>query len=299
MRILVGAFVLLLLAGCADVDETPRATEIIAKADEETGAIKGVVLDESLLPVNAALVGLDEGNATLTDANGAFAYSHVPPGQHRVSVQGVSIEPKSVMVDVQAGQVSEVTVTVAILPAQTPYHETVTQDGITFCGTSFRQPGQAQPAYLQICGALFYAGLTDYDRFRLDWQIAMPGLTGLWGESVWQRNSAASGGYNVLWDVFANGGNIYDIGQNGSGHSPIQVRIERATIDAQVEAHGDDECKADAECHIASFHANFGETLGPAAPADAAVSVMQRYSVYLTKFYHGELPSIFTALADS
>jgi hypothetical protein len=291
---------LVLSAGCLSSEAAEiQAPAARASFGEETGAIRGVVVDDSLNPMPNLLVGLNGGNASLTDGAGAFVYSDLLPGTYEVLVQGVAVLPVSTRVEVVAQQATEVTIAVQHLPSTEPYLETRIQDGITFCGTSFREPGAAKPSYLQICGVLFYAGLTDYDRFRLDWQIPMPGLVGLWAETVWVRNSAAAGGYNVLWDVFDSSGNIRLIGSNGSGQSPLQVRIERAAIDAQVEAHGDGDCPADGECHLGSFHASYGETLGPSAPVDAAVSVMQRYSVYLTSFYHGELPNEFTAVGDS
>ncbi len=92
MRVLVAfLMVFTVLAGCAEAEEAPvdDVEDIKVEVDETTGAIRGVVVDETISPVAEATVTAQGGGVTLdavTDADGIFVFNKIEPGPYVIKV---------------------------------------------------------------------------------------------------------------------------------------------------------------------------------------------------------------------
>lgn len=88
----------------------------------ETGAVQGVVTDESLFPINGASVQIVGTNATaITDVAGSFSFSYVLPGQLTVEASLPGYVNASQQAEVSAAQIARVRLVLAPLPSATPY----------------------------------------------------------------------------------------------------------------------------------------------------------------------------------
>jgi TonB-dependent receptor len=80
-------------------------------AAQQTGSIRGRVVDHTPAPVTSASVQLAGTNQfTTTNADGRFALANLAPGSYRVVVTYLGLRADTMTVDVRAGSVAEVTV---------------------------------------------------------------------------------------------------------------------------------------------------------------------------------------------
>ncbi len=137
------------LAGCAGdapsdsgpgPDEIPP--DIQVEATDDTGAIRGVVVDEAIRPVTGAkvTVPMPDGSTleSTTGESGAFGFSKVPPGTYFVMVSKLGYFDSQQSVDVVAG-VAAPPVTKVMLrvnAAATPYVQELTFAGFVECSTT-------------------------------------------------------------------------------------------------------------------------------------------------------------------
>jgi outer membrane receptor protein involved in Fe transport len=78
-----------------------------------TGRVNGTVLEKGKEPVafaNVVILGTKQG--AMTDENGKFVIAGVPVGTHQIRVQALGFEATTVEVQVNAGQIAAVTITV-------------------------------------------------------------------------------------------------------------------------------------------------------------------------------------------
>lgn len=149
----------------------PQVSSGPAEFDETTGAIQGIVTDGELVPIPGAQVGIlksdliPEDIVVLTDENGAFTMSHVPPGDHTLTAQALGYQSTASRVSVQAGAVSNPTVVLEVLPTDEPFHVTVFQkvqlSGVMYKGTpeclyfsGYVPPETPNRNLLKTCGGL-------------------------------------------------------------------------------------------------------------------------------------------------
>ncbi len=128
---------MLVLAGCVadsestDVngagDQAAPQEAAPAEFDDLTGAIQGVVLDLELSPIAGAQVGIlpsetmTEPLVAVSDVNGAFTISRVPPGEHTLSTQQLGFQSAAKRVTVSAGEISTVQFSLEKLPTDDPF----------------------------------------------------------------------------------------------------------------------------------------------------------------------------------
>ncbi len=106
----------MLLAGCAGDKSAAKATNAPLTADpalvtEDTGAIRGTVLDEELAPVVGAAIGIrGAGNSsnTVSSQDGKFSFSYLNPGNWEIVVGAAFYEGATRRVTVQAGEITDV-----------------------------------------------------------------------------------------------------------------------------------------------------------------------------------------------
>jgi hypothetical protein len=121
-----------LVAGCSSAPAvktkpTSSTTAAVPTVDEQTGSISGKVLTDELVPLPGAEVGItDLQLTTKTDATGVFTFNSLKPGSYKLIVQALGFEASGRKVDVTAGQVVNVNLTLKAiaLPAE-PHHTTV------------------------------------------------------------------------------------------------------------------------------------------------------------------------------
>lgn len=150
----IGLVAMVLLSGCAGKSKTAGGAQasqtVQATFDAETGAIKGTVFTDELIPVGGAQVGLQrEGlSATETNAAGEFAFSQVAPGEVVVIVSALGYEQQTKQVTVVAGEVT--TVEITVVPQSVPglaYARVIGPlPGKFFCGFSVGIAGPCKVA---------------------------------------------------------------------------------------------------------------------------------------------------------
>lgn len=328
MRLTLGLAAILfttILAGCV-TGETADAPEITQQAapaefDEETGAIEGVVVDDSLVPIPGAVVGLhgNEEFLTETDDGGAFSFSKVPPGTHTILAQKIGFQTLSKAIDVPVGAVTPVELVLTPVPIDAPYYETHEQRGLFGCGSSWR-PSLGVPGVLTV-GGVAACGVTSlvlndttYDNFLLHWETS-GNDTEDWEAAVfemsWTSNQVFGSGMAVYWEVEGCSNNRTGRFALERGDSPLRARLAGPDLDDRLlnittNGCGSDDCEAEKcqtcdedKCRMHSRVFSDPDTLGPSAPADIGVTFQQTFQQFFTEFYIEEGPAEFTALDDS
>ncbi len=132
--LLILPLLLAALAGCADaVQEANDGPEV--DVTSTTGAIRGVVVDGSITPIADAMVTLNDGQSTLTDAEGLFSFSTLEPGTYFVAAEAFGYEPIQVSTSVEAGVADPPLINIQLLqiPGFNPFLENLKFDGFYEC----------------------------------------------------------------------------------------------------------------------------------------------------------------------
>lgn len=124
-------FATLAVAGCTGGSSTDTGPALGA-FDDGSGAIGGLVTNEEFMPLVGAELTIREipDSYAITDSEGRFSFSFVPPGEVRVLAQQLGYEPIVVAVTVAAGEESEVRLVLKAIAVAVPYPELVTNNGI-------------------------------------------------------------------------------------------------------------------------------------------------------------------------
>lgn len=109
--VLVGLVLFSALAGCSDPapveEEIDDFEDIRVEADDDSGVILGVVVNEVIEPVEDATVTLQaDGRSTTTDERGRFVFEDVAAGTHFLTVAKVAHVETQVSTTVVAGVAS-------------------------------------------------------------------------------------------------------------------------------------------------------------------------------------------------
>ncbi len=131
------------LAGCSGGGPSepstadPSAFEGVQVTDT-TGAIRGIVYDAAVVPLPDALVQLTNGPNTTTDAQGAFVFSNLEPGDYFLMVTKAGYLATQQSVAVVAGQTEPPVTKVQLVldAAQQPFVELYQWTGFLQCGVN-------------------------------------------------------------------------------------------------------------------------------------------------------------------
>lgn len=143
------AFVALLVlwAGCTSASSE---TQLAAPEDDvipvgplvsdTEGGVVGVVLDEGLAPIVNATVSVSDTSkdsdvlvSVATDAAGAFTVGPFAPQTYRLTIEAPGFAVASQLVQVAAGELSRVTITMGAVASKQPYIELLIETGVTGC----------------------------------------------------------------------------------------------------------------------------------------------------------------------
>ena len=229
------AFLGVAVAGCAEegapAEQDDGFDEFTLEATEETGIIRGVVVDETVTPVAGATIEIpSEGLSTTTSANGAFGFADLDPGVYQLRVDALGFAPTQTNAEVEAGVDKPEIVRVLLTKdaSELPYVEAFTFNGFIQCSGS-------TPAYrVAYCGAVNLvfeiAGQEPplQDEFIAGFDIdTHPDF--IQSEMVWDSTQPLGEEMLLTVEVDPSDGN--SIG-TVSGQSPLILRADNATIAA-------------------------------------------------------------------
>lgn len=287
--------------------DAPNPNQPVVGIDE--GAIQGRVLDDALIPIEGALVVLDQAVEAVSDESGLFAFSLVPPGPHSIRATREGFGEAWLEVTVTAGAVAQATFQLVPFASHVAYYETSTRVGEISCSIGFRvfavqngAPNRANP-----CGVFSIVGVAeDLNQEWLTHNVGTrtDGKVGFWGETEWQPNQPLGQELLVNWGVQSDGVG----GRNGwplvqvEGRSPLAARIPIDVVmpywEGNVNGTTTGECPPQGPCELYSLHYPRANVTG-SSTLDAAPYVQQRYTDYLTTFFFGTLPERFSVLPDN
>lgn len=296
---------LMLLAGCSDSPsaDPPRdpTDDLDLKATEDTGIIRGYVVDNTITPLAGVSITL-EGTAksAQTTDTGVFGFDALEPGTYFVSAQKAGFTPARQSVEVVAGE-DEPPALRILLEADAqfvaPYVETYVLEGYIQCGVT--TPGVAV-AVCSIPNGCFpgFGVCATNQNFTQDYFNLFVPVDNvpqhIQHEVVWEATQSTGNMFNLAMrtatrEQFDAGGYNEDIGGDIIGTSPL-VGIINATM---IE---DEEIGLDGLGLAPAVFTGGMEGTEPCVPAPADIclfptgaTVNQRFTMY-THIFHGYTP---------
>ena len=239
----VVALLLVAFAGCAE-EGTPAGGEEgteppEVQATSDTGGIRGVVVDQAIVPVAGATVRiLNEDLSAETDANGLFTFSGLDPGTYFVQATHPFYDSQQSSVDVVAGEERPPAVKIQLtrLISQNPYMTTLSFSGYIFCSAN------VPVGYSEECGEGVgipgsgqRIGKNPSNKPEQEWYVDSDLVATMIMEQVWEPSVQLSAdnsgqfrtfvGVNWICDPFC--GDDYRFGV-AVGSSPLLFRADMA-----------------------------------------------------------------------
>lgn len=212
------------LAGCAE--EAPEPVEddeafdgLEAQATEDTGIIRGVVLDPAIVPIEGATVRI-EGNDMTTVSNeaGAFAFSGLTPGTYFLSIERLGFQSTQSSADVVAGDSAPPVVKIQMIPDPTtvPFASTFVYDAYIQCSESVIVVG--------------YSGGCD-NNFLVNYEKDVLGRTPDFAQSemLWDSTQALGEWMNVMYSSPGDGALLFNYVED-EGPSPLVIRANQTLM---------------------------------------------------------------------
>lgn len=279
----------LLLAGCTSDSGSPsggnageNAPPIEATAT--TGGIRGVVVDDRITPIKGATVSITPGDKTLeTGEDGLFAVSGLEPGEYFIRASHPLYSDAQQSTSVVAGEANPKAVKIQLVRSvfENPYYQTLTYDGFIVCSINIIVllseecgEGVGTPCEVPAVGCQRVGG-QDGNNVQFDFTIGAGAKT-LVVEKYWEPTSEAGTALyspiSTAWSCLpvCSGNRVSEI----EGESPLYTTIDNATLEAE-------EILPD-ETVISIFTWASPETTGAV--------LNQKYTDYVTVFYHVPAP---------
>lgn len=124
----------ILIAGCSDApkEETAAFDDVVPE-----GAIRGVVVDQAIVPIEGATVTVVGKELTATtDANGAFAFPDVAPGTYFLEASHPFYDTQQTSVEVTEGTAPITKLQLSRLVFESPYTSQVHLRGYLSCSSN-------------------------------------------------------------------------------------------------------------------------------------------------------------------
>ncbi len=220
-------------AGCADtaapVTEDEFGLEEDLVATKDTGVVRGVVVDNTIVPIPGVLVVLKGTELTATtNAEGAFGFSNVAPGSHFLEVSKLAFQTVQASVQVEANVAAPPILRIVIErdPSTTPYVIPMHFAGHMGCSLS----------YIALCGLPVVQDLSE-DSFLATFPIdGTPQWINL--ESVWEGTQPTGNQMNLNMGATPAGpATTFDTAQ---GPSPLLATANETTLIAAGVGAGND-----------------------------------------------------------
>lgn len=287
------------LAGCAEdlPSETPDDVPEPGKVEvtSTTGGIRGVVVDQSIVPVVGATVKvLNQELAQETDENGLFVFSGLEAGTYFVEASHPLYDTQQSSVDVTAGveEPPALKIQLTRLISTEPYLTTQQQQGYITCSANI------VIALSEECGegvgvdGFGRVGANPNNRAQIDFNVDSGLVRSLIVETVWEPSlsvgtgtGSQSGGFNmgiyIDWSCLpvcnAAGGTV----DRKNGYSPLYLRN-----DEKLQSLETDET-------------TMFSTFTWAASDETGVLLEQPFEVFITSSYALPLPEEWSFVAGS
>ncbi|HEX9815977.1 MAG TPA: carboxypeptidase-like regulatory domain-containing protein [Candidatus Thermoplasmatota archaeon] len=284
------------LAGCTSAtgsDTTPGGPAAVepsaepAVASDTTGAIAGLVVDDSLLPIAGALVGIQDQTLTATtDVGGSFTFNALPPGRYVVLANALGYQAASKAADVAAGEVVNARLVLSPLPTAVPFPETLQFNGLIECGWGISGAGTGNCLPIQFL--LQQTGTqnpTNTEIIGLFLHSDAPSIVQGVFEMAWDPSAATTAAeLSLLVELEQTGAIGGDQYGSASGPSPLRVVTDNEPWTALTGEPINDQVQT------RTF---------PAARTPPTFVVNQRFTVYATACHFAECGELFTTLADA
>lgn len=288
---------------------------------DDTGAIQGSVINEENLPVPGALIGIVELKAeTVSDAQGQFTLSNIPPGTHNVLASALGYAPAARRVDVVQGAVAQVQFSLAPVEVAAAYHKLQPKAGNIQC-TVRAYPGVPTtgagglPPWVTGVAACGVANLSVVvplppDKFLLTWDIPNHANEMLL-EMEWKSTQATGRGLDVVVEHLGASNVAAKTFARDLGTSPLRAYANNTTMMKVAESSGVDcwetKCKLQTRAFGAANTTEYylpidppplGPLGKPSNKVDAGFVIDQRFRQYLTTFHDMVRPDGYTAVQD-
>lgn len=281
--LLLGATV---LAGCASeteapVDDFPAFDEDL-QATEDTGVIRGVVVDETITPIvgaTVALVGRDA--STESNADGAFGFADLAPGFYNVEVSKLGYGTTQTQTEVVAAVDTPPVVRVVLQadPSSTPAAVGLVWNGYYTCSVS----GANACAIVDI--VLDIGGQGDILKDDTNTRIAIARPPSWYqSELVWEANQVLAKELTFKMEIHQNADEFDYYGVRDSiGESPLLHTLSPEEI---------------AE-HKVGNSTGVLHRIFPGDSPESAVFVQQDFTIYSHEFYNYAPPEGWRFTDDS
>lgn len=274
----LAAVVLLVLSGCAASPEDTKSVtstkevEVVVDAapvevNADDGGIDGSVVDEEQQPVSGARVQIVGGDATTTDLAGRFTFSHLEPGEYRLTVKRAGFATAGRAVPVAAAEISLLRITLKQIAFDVPYHVTHPWTGIVLVGYFNVAVGDGATPGSPSCSACLVpcnSCVTNFNTTRGLMSLVFELSANPWFASPLQAN-------DYFWQAL---GRSREYGRYAADY---WADGDQRSVNGGWPAGGDD--------------FRFTHQCGLYFPC-----VNQRFTVYFTDFYFQGPPANFTAL---
>ncbi len=219
------------LAGCAESAPAPEEDDTFdGLVDEDNqrddlGVIRGVVVDNAIVPIADALVTLlgDKEQTATTTQNGAFAFQNLEPGFTEIVVDKKGYAAARLQVNVVAGEKQPAVVQVQLTPdpSELPFIQPLVFNGYLDCSFS-------SPAYrIAACGVANPGGLMR-DNFMTTYEGLGPAPDFIQSEMVWESTQPA--GDAMMFTLEADVSDGGEIGDDAQGVSPLVIKADALQI---------------------------------------------------------------------
>ncbi len=200
-RVLSTTFLLLALAlsGCAedpsnDSDGDEGLDGIDVKASDDTGVIRGIVVDASIVPIANVVVSIQGRElSTTTNENGAFGFQDLEPGTYFLDAQKPGYEPVQSSTEVEAGVDLPpiVKFQMSTLPGSAPYVQDQYIAGYLTCGMAVFATSVGCTTFGFVADSIGDRSIfsIDYDQ-KPQW---------VQGELVWEATQPLAGAF--IWEI--------------------------------------------------------------------------------------------------
>lgn len=283
------------LAGCADSGGAPEEQDTTGLdeelvATEDTGIIRGIVVDGAIVPVEGVRITIDSaGLETVTNEAGEFGFQGLEPGTYFLEAERLGFLPAQQSTEVQAGVERPPLVRVLMERDKTfnPYSTTQYYQGFYECGSSV----------VVLCGA---PNILTGSQVTSDTSTPVIHVDGpptfVQTEMVWESSQALSRAlYFEMEAIDGCPDRDRTFLANAEGESPIRARANQ-TLLAEATIGVDD-------CGI--YHSVFsGDATNRAVCVPGTLcpgvgfSIQQEFEWFITEFHGYEPPEEWWFIED-